>query len=158
MQIKHVAECLAQREHFRMGYADSVRISDLGGGGRAGTVAGRLRKADTQSWCREWKVIKQHSTFDPINLLSRPSLTRKWVQTFFFISKACLIIPKRKRMEGMPPVCLHSAELQGSQSSSYSLYHLLQIAISKKYWKWAGRQILRWPASKLLGEKKIHLD
>lgn len=77
MQIKHVAACLAQRGHFRMGCADSVRISDLGGGGRAGNVVGRLRKADTQSWCREWKVIKQHSTFDPINLLSRTSLTRK---------------------------------------------------------------------------------
>lgn len=82
-------------------HADSARSNGVATGGGAGTMARAFRKAGTWGWCREWEVIRQQSTFDPINLLSRTSLTRMCVWTFL-ISKTCPIILKRKGPEGRP--------------------------------------------------------
>lgn len=100
------------------GNADGVRSNGLPRGEGADTMVRNIQ--ESRSWgYGEWKVIKKQSTFDPINLLYRTSPKRSWIWTFFFISKAFPVIPKRKGTVGTPPVCLHLAELKRSLSATY---------------------------------------
>lgn len=72
-----------------------MRSSGLPAGEGADTMARDVQESRSLGY-GECKVIKKQSTFDPINLLSRTSLTRSWMWTFFFISKAFSVIPKRR--------------------------------------------------------------
>lgn len=67
--------------------------------------------------------------------------------------KHVLSSSRGRDQKGDPPVCLHLAELKRPQSSTYSFYYLLQMAVVKKSSGNRGVK-LRWPASKFLGGKK----
>lgn len=112
-----VAQCLTQSKHFRWRWKTNSQGRRLGESRHRGQ--GAWQRADTWILWRQWKVIKQQSTFDLSSLLSGISLTRSWKWTFFCISKARPVTLKRKGTDRTPPVRLHAAEHKRSLSATY---------------------------------------